>query len=367
MINNTLRSFCTVINNDYISLAWTLYSSLKQHHEEKLFVLAIDFSVEPNVEIPGLQFICPQELGINQNIIDEMFAYHDVVEVATLFKPFLIDYLISMKFDFVTYLDPDVMVLDEIPITCGSAEQGVIGSLTPHRITVNKESTKLEVDFLRYGVFNLGFIELNGNAKSFLDWWKARVLFNCTRYNNSPYFTDQKWIDLAISFFNFAIIRDLSFNIAPWNYDERELEYKSGAYYSGIDKVKFIHFSQGSRHYLVEEQAPVWRDNPMKTQTDLEIIESAERLYLSTLKQSKDSISRLLFSKSNQPTRRGELYRFFYRIKIEDSKVVSWRYRLFLRCLIPLDLMRLQSVLGLIKGLQIDLSRIGEKIKRNVG
>jgi hypothetical protein len=104
-----------------------------------------------------------------------------------------------------------------------------------------------DVDFLRTGVFNLGFIGLKASdqSRAMLDWWESRCLgmgFNDPAFGT---FVDQKWMNLVPCYFSSVrILRHPGCNVAYWNLHERDIEDLGAGRYqvNGEDLVCF-HFS----------------------------------------------------------------------------------------------------------------------------
>jgi hypothetical protein len=105
----------------------------------------------------------------------------------------------------------------------------------------------MERDFLRSGVFNLGFIGVSNRqaARAFLDWWEERCLNEGLSEQRAGLFVDQKWINLALCLFpSIDIVRDPGCNVAYWNLHERELSVSDGRFMvNGSYELKFFHFS----------------------------------------------------------------------------------------------------------------------------
>ena len=354
------RVFCTIVNKDYLPLAITLSQSLSAFHHEQLVILCIDFKVEKYESDSNIKFVSISDLGIEVSEIDELFRYHDIVELATLLKPILLRFLID-SYSVVIFLDPDVFVMNYIPIMSQGDSKEVIGAITPHRMSANQETRNFEEDFLKHGIYNLGYIEVNERSKPFLSWWIDRVLWNCSRYPASPFFTDQKWIDLASVLFNLRVVRDPGFNVAPWNLDERDVSLKDEKLFSKSAPVHFVHFSQGASSYLRGNQAPVWRKNTLVGQAEITMIEKLEAVYVKSIKRSEGIISLMNIESRRRPTTRGSLYRSYLREKVKNEKSESFAARMFLSLFIVLDATRLLSLSLFINGLRFDIIRIKAK------
>jgi hypothetical protein len=150
----------------------------------------------------------------------------------------------------VVYLDPDIRFYgDPAPILDALDASAVV--VTPHaQRPVLDGRRPSDIDFLRNGTFNLGFIGVRAGPQTdaFLDWWEERCLsygFNDTGFGT---FVDQKWIDLAPCYFDFVgILRHPGCNLAYWNLHGRRLESAAGVYTVDGEPLVFFHFS-GVRH-----------------------------------------------------------------------------------------------------------------------
>ena len=78
----------------------------------------------------------------------------------------------------------------------------------------------------------------------FLKWMQSRLYEHCLNDLPSGLYVDQKWLDLAPSFFpGFGLIRDDTANVAYWNLHERPIEFKDGSFHTSGKPIKFFHFS----------------------------------------------------------------------------------------------------------------------------
>lgn len=363
--NKEARIFCTIVDFSYLPIALTLSQSLARFHREKLIILCLDFTVLNSTKFPNIKFMSVNDVGIPDEVIKDIFTYHDVVEAATLLKPFLLEQLL-ISFSIVTFLDPDTFVLKYIPIASNNDAEGHIGAITPHRLTTHFFTRSLEEDFLKHGIFNLGFIEVNERSSDFLKWWTDRLLWNCSRYPCSPFFTDQKWIDIASVTFNFKVITDASYNVAPWNFDERALEIIDDEVLCQSGPVTFFHFSQGASAYLGGKSAPVWKGNPAINERQLDVVNIMENRYIREVENSIRDSSLMVIERNSGPTKYGFLYRSFLRKRIVSGKKNTLFTRAILLLLVVLDSTRLYSISLMIKGLNLDVERVKKKISRNM-
>jgi hypothetical protein len=69
----------------------------------------------------------------------------------------------------------------------------------PHLFApIDDGAVPTELDILRAGAYNLGFIALRANAESrrLIKWWQEKLIDHCYVDLNRGLFTDQRWLDL---------------------------------------------------------------------------------------------------------------------------------------------------------------------------
>lgn len=243
------QAFCTVIAANYLAQALVLEKTLRRTNGSvDFFVLIVDVEKLPSGIFASATVCHLSDLVNDYPTLNDMTSYYDLYEFCTAVKPTFLKHILKLGYELVTFLDPDIEVFGPISPSLESSSKSHI-YLTPHRLErIPKEGLSLnESNFLRYGTFNLGFICVAAEAMAFLDWWEDNLRWDCKRFGINSFFTDQKWIDLAPSFFSTNVIRNLGYNVAPWNLDERSLiKSEDGNYFVGSSKLIFIHYSQMS-------------------------------------------------------------------------------------------------------------------------
>ncbi len=185
----------------------------------------------PELNIPGTPWLC--------------FKY-TVVELCTAVKPYALRHLLDLYgFESVLYLDPDMLlyrdVRDAFPPPGGAS---VV--LTPHLTSPDTKFTHSELEVLRSGVFNLGFIAVSNceETRRFLDWWCNRLGDWCRIDAEKGLFVDQRWVDLVPGMFTRVhILRCPSYNIAYWNLHQRPIRVRDGVYQINGKDLAIFHFS----------------------------------------------------------------------------------------------------------------------------
>lgn len=239
--------FVTIVSANYLAYARVLSKSLSDVGHGELEVLIVDRksdALNALLSESGLKFRFAEELNLPDF---ERLAYkYDVVEFNTALKPTFLKTIFSEGADQVVYLDPDIMIFKRLDPVINLLESAEI-VLTPHAMSPVMDGLRpSDVDYLRTGTFNLGFIALGkGNDSSgLLDWWESRCLG--LGFNDSAFgiFVDQKWIDLAPCYFrSVSVLRNAGCNVAYWNLHERTLTVRDEMIYVNDDPLYFFHFS----------------------------------------------------------------------------------------------------------------------------
>jgi hypothetical protein len=248
--------YTTSICSNYISKAEVLAMSIKKYDPTAIFVLCI---TERDVHKQALNSVNFNEIVLSKNLgfinFEKFIFKHTIVEASTSVKAQLFLYLLKKYKNekYFTYLDPDIMVTSELKeLKVALKEHSII--LTPH-LTIPEKKTTYEKTLesvvinelcaLQHGAYNLGFVSITRSpeAVNFIRWWKSRLDMFC--YDDIPrgIFTDQKWMDLAPSFFDVYILKHPGYNAAPWNISMRYITFKNKHYYSNEKPLRFFHFS----------------------------------------------------------------------------------------------------------------------------
>ena len=243
-----MNRLCTIIAQNYLPQALALLESTRKIYPDiEFYVLITDAISNTQPLLESAQILLPSDLDIDSEWLVEMQSYYDPVEFATSLKPFLLATLLTSGVSTVTFLDPDILLFSELTAGFAAAMKSGI-ALSPHRLTPSEIQGKNfgELSFLKYGVFNLGYISVGQLGKPMLEWWGNRLRWFCTRFPDDVIFTDQKWMDLVPTLFSFSVIRDFGYDVAPWNINERLISLKKNKLFAGEDELVFIHFSQMS-------------------------------------------------------------------------------------------------------------------------
>ncbi len=171
---------------------------------------------------------------------------YNVIELNTALKPWTASILLR-DYEKVVYLDPDVCVFGSLDCVFSQLDDHAT-LFTPHALSpylgIGRPNDR---DLLRFGACNLGFFAVNNSteARSLLSWWHDQCRVHCYYEPILGLGVDQKWIDLAPSFFNdIATMKNPGLNVAFWNLHERFISTSAQGWFVNQDTpLIFIHFS----------------------------------------------------------------------------------------------------------------------------
>lgn len=222
----------TIIAKNYLSYARVLARSFLQFHPEiPFFVLVIDEAAgyfDPALEpFPVLRLPLSAARG------------GSVEQVAAGAKPCLLQHLLDQGFSSALFLDPDILVLDDLQALLSQVQQHAV-VLTPHLMAplTGTDRVQRELNILQSGVYNGGLVGVSEgpSGRRFLTWWRDRLDAHCDHDIARGLYYDQRWLDLAVVFFDDVfIVRDPCYNVAHWNLPERDVSNCRLMHFSGFD------------------------------------------------------------------------------------------------------------------------------------
>lgn len=240
------KAALTICAINYLPKALVLFETFRQWHPDDDFYIVLvdrkDASI--SVDRAGLHVIWVEDLGVPQ-FRQHAFAF-DVIELSTNVKPAALKRLLE-TYDVALYIDPDIKIYSRLAPVFDALETASV-VVTPHtNLPVVDGNKPDDVDLLRFGAFNLGFVGVSrcDEGIGFLDWWSDRCLRFGFYEPQLGLAVDQKWVDLAPAFFpRLRILHDLGLNVAFWNLHERTMtRSEQGWLVNGQYPLCFIHFS----------------------------------------------------------------------------------------------------------------------------
>lgn len=370
-----MNAVCTIVNQSYLPQALVQYESLLATNPESDHFILVTDGVPANLKnFCDAKFLVLSDLSLAKEKFEKMLSYYDEVEFATAMKPSLLKRLLLMGYTSVTFIDPDTLILGQLDVAQTLAStHGVV--LTPHRLSPahsNSEfSTATEINFLRYGVYNLGFISVGQKGITMLTWWENRLEMYCSRKSSLPIFTDQKWIDLVPSYFEHYILKSPGYNLAYWNIDERKLTKYLEEYFVNDEVLVFIHFSQMSSRLAKGLGTPLWKEAFSRQRTEsFEIISDITDYYVTKLVFYKNLLleNQVKLGKNQNSFKLSEAGRFGQRFRMSSAEgnLGIWKsiFDRFISSKFVRNLERSETFVGLFEGLIADFMRLAHKFKR---
>ena len=238
-------TFTTCASN-FLDKARVLHRSYRAFHPDSdFYVLLIDRKHGGLDEVePGMRILWVEDLEI-EHLSRYAFKF-DVLEFSTSLKAHVLARLL-IHYEQVIFLDPDICVYSRLdPVFDGLRNHSIV--VTPHATSpVADGKAPSDVDFLRFGSINTGFIGIRNCAEgsAFLDWWSKRCLEFGFYEPQTGLAVDQKWLDLAPCLFpGLGILSDPGLNVAFWNLHERNLSKRDGIWFVNEEwPLRFFHFS----------------------------------------------------------------------------------------------------------------------------
>ncbi|MCB8873592.1 hypothetical protein [Acidisoma silvae] len=237
----------TICARNYLGYAQALWQSLTAHHDNVLFHVALcDDASDFDALTYGFDIIQVSDLGMARWA--EMRASYNITELNTALKPFVFLLLFGRyPGQPILYLDPDILVFSPFIEVQALLDGGADCILTPHIVAPSEFAEMNDQQFLRYGIYNLGFCVLRAlpEVRRVVAWWARRLETHCVIALEEGLFVDQKWADLFPAYIDrTAILRHPGYNVAYWNLSQRLVRVDGAGHWSvNGEALRFFHFS----------------------------------------------------------------------------------------------------------------------------
>lgn len=310
----------TIASNNYLAQVGALMDSIKKvdpSYKRKVVVVDIPMNDFDYEDFLGCQVFFAEDLLASK--FDILRQRYSIIELNTSIKPSVCKKLFELGYDIVTYLDPDIMVFKPLALVDNLHNEFDI-LLTPHICSpINMDDTHpQEPHFLRYGVYNLGFLSLKqgDETTSYLDWWESRMSERCFNIPEQGLFVDQLINNFTPVFFDrVSVIKDKGYNMAHWNLHERYItEGEDGFYVNNSSELVFYHFSR----YKPFQYELISRRNTKYTFKSRKDVLSIFQLYNEELRKWEyDRFSKIPFGYTSYPADQ-------VRSASWQKKIVNW-------------------------------------------
>lgn len=243
----TRYGVCTIVAKNYLPYARVLMASVRRWVPEAVRIVILVDHVDgyfSPVEEP-FEVILSEDLNLPES---HWFHFkYSILELSTAVKPYALERIFQLYgLDRLVYLDPDIKVYGRLDPLFAELDRCSI-LLTPHLTEpLDDDRRPSELDILRSGAYNLGFIALalSDETLRFLKWWQTKVYDQCVVDLPRGLFVDQRWVDLVPGLFQgVTITREPGFNVAYWNAHQREIVQTQDGYLVNGRPLCFFHFS----------------------------------------------------------------------------------------------------------------------------
>lgn len=266
----------TLVNIKYLPVAKTMVDSFVEHNPDiSIYICLFDEKKDIQDSI-FLEYNIYDKSNLNKEEYDSMRSRYDDMSMACALKPFFAEALIrDYNPDNIIYLDADMMFFSSIQHLSKlllEPQNSII--LTGHIYTIISSDAELILNqsIRKNGIFNAGFFALknNNHGVMFLNWWKKILFVKCIKDVNNAVLYDQTWLDLIPLYFenNLLILKDLGYNVAFWNGEERKISKKETRYFINDNyKLVFYHFA---RYNYYNTQIPYKENMSFEEKQNLE-------------------------------------------------------------------------------------------------
>jgi len=248
------KTFCTIIDNNYINYALTLNDSLLNFNKNALLKIFIsdqdfDFTYLKN-EFPNLEFYYVSDIcneGIGKRIFEKYAKVNKDCFRWSMKSVFIKELL--KTYDKVIFLDSDLFFFSSYDFLCDKLDQHNI-LLTPHWRSSDPYRDQSNFSILQTsGMFNAGFIGVSKQGTAAMDWWGQACEYECSKKPEKGLFGDQAYLNLfPVLFDKVRIVRHKGCNVANWNQIEckRILTPNGEVKINGSFDIVFIHFTKST-------------------------------------------------------------------------------------------------------------------------
>lgn len=235
----------TIVSNNYLHYANTLFESLREHCPQADLVLGLCDKRTGATDCPAADIVELRDLDIPE--LGAFIYQYSILELNTAIKPYLVELLMNRGYRKIIYFDPDIYIFGTLDPMLGLLDQHNV-LLTPHLTDLLDDGKwPTELSILQAGSYNLGYIGLSScdETRKLVKWWQAKLYKECVVDLPRNLFVDQKWMDLVPSMFEGVYInRASSWNVAYWNLNHRKLQQRDdGGFEVDGRPLTFFHFS----------------------------------------------------------------------------------------------------------------------------
>ncbi|GMK41693.1 hypothetical protein PCCS19_47500 [Paenibacillus sp. CCS19] len=241
-----------VVTRSHLVRAKALAQSIKRFNPEVKVVVSLlerynmqDISMYPHFD----EVVLASQTWLGD--FNQAIFKYNAREASSFSRALLIDYLFNRypNENQIVLLDSDMEVLAPLQDLRSRLEECSI-LLTPRHLRTGAES-----DDTRVGVYNAGLVGVSRTPSglAFAQWWMQRLeRYSFLEYDDETkkLLAEQKWLNqVPVLFDGVQVLKHAGYNVADWNYDERDITQNGGSHYLANGETLYI------KHYhRVEDQ-----------------------------------------------------------------------------------------------------------------
>lgn len=276
----------TIASKRYLALARVTADSFREHHAGVPFYTLLADEPDGPYDAAREPF---DTVRLDDLAIDDPMGFrfqYNELELSYASTPYLVDHLLEKGYEGVVFLKQETLVLGVL-----EPEFELLGRhsvlLTPHLLEPpdGERAIETELNVLRAGVYNGGFIAFNGSeeARRVLAWWKRKTRRNCFRAVEEGLHFEQRWLDFVPSLApSCHILRDPGMNVGHWNLPERRVRAGGGVVTAAGVPCRVFRFSG----YQFDAPHMVTRYNPHMTVESTGEAAGVVRMYQAMLEEA---------------------------------------------------------------------------------
>jgi glycosyltransferase involved in cell wall biosynthesis len=241
-------AFVSTVTRSHLPYARTMFESVRRFYPDMPMYLILVDKLEGDCSCgSGVEVIPAEDLLIHN--FQEMVNRYTNTELCVALKPFAILEAIERQRNIIggiVYFDADIYLISPMRELEDLASKDMDIVLTPHLTMPVGNGFPKELDLLRHGACNLGFIYCSTSdiTINILRWWAEWLKTHCYEDLELGLYGDQKWSDLFQGFLdNFKILRHDGYNVAYWNIAFRDVRFNEDRWSVNNVPLRFIHFS----------------------------------------------------------------------------------------------------------------------------
>ncbi len=241
------RVYCTYFDHNYLPRGLALHQSLQQHAPgARLWVLCLSEACYRTLTALNLPNLVARRLADFEAADPQVAATRptrSVIEYYFTCSAAWMLHVLEKEHDveWVTYLDSDLFFFAS-PEPIYEEMTGASFGIIPHHFTRPNKAR------IRFGTYNVGWVSVRNcdEGVAALRWWRERCIEWCHDFVDAEggRFADQRYLDrLPRMFPKVHVIEHLGANLAPWNFAQRQLDWRDGSIWiDGRYELLFFHF-----------------------------------------------------------------------------------------------------------------------------